>query len=122
MGIPDGSQICLVLGRLFKLHPDFDEALVDIILTSPENTVIVLIAEKISEWNDTIYERIRDVLESRMKMKEMGMNEVNTTDASTYEATLNDFMGKLRFVSYNYYSDLLISARVVLDTFPYGGK
>ena len=57
----------MVLGRLFKLHPDFDETLANILIHSPDNTVLVLVAEIIEEWNVVIYDRILAALISDRK-------------------------------------------------------
>jgi heme oxygenase len=112
---------------LFKLHPDFDAAIAQILLVSPENTVVVLIAEKIFEWNEAIFTRIKSALEAAVVASTVSVT-LEAADASLEmdQAAVGNlvarFLAKLRFVSYNYYADLLLTAHVVLDTFPYGGK
>lgn len=56
------SRIYLVLGRLFKLHPDFDAA-IEGILAGDTNGCVVLIHEtRDEEWTRVVWTRLRDVL------------------------------------------------------------
>ena len=122
----------MVLGRLFKLHPDFDETLANILIHSPDNTVLVLVAEIIEEWNVVIYDRILDalifLLESGTLENQFEKNPISgdfdPKNAIELDKSLiaADIIKKLRFVSYDRYSDMLLLSTVILDTYPYGGK
>lgn len=91
---PDpGGALYLVLGRLFKLHPDFDAALLDILSRDPTG-VVVLVAEAQRPVTRRLWRRLE-----------------------TYGKNLD----RLRIVDYWNYVDALSLATVVLDTFPYGG-
>ena len=122
----------MVLGRLFKLHPDFDETLANILIHSPDNTVLVLVAEIIEEWNVVIYDRILAalifLLESGTLENQFEKNPIrgdfDPKNAIELDKSLiaADIIKKLRFVSYDRYSDMLLLSTVILDTYPYGGK
>ena len=122
----------MVLGRLFKLHPDFDETLANILIHSPDNTVLVLVAEIIEEWNVVIYDRILAalifLLESGTLENQFEKNPISgdfdPKNAIELDKSLiaADIIKKLRFVSYDRYSDMLLLSTVILDTYPYGGK
>jgi hypothetical protein len=34
LGLPENAKICLVLGRLFKLHPDFDKLVISLLASA----------------------------------------------------------------------------------------
>ena len=126
MDIASGSNLCAVLGRLFKLHPSFDEAMAGVLLDSPSNTVLVLVAERIGEWNELIYNRLQErvtavVLSRMMSVKEKNMTETSRDPYDVRGDTVAA-MSKLRFVSYSFYGRLVQLATVVLDTYPYGGE
>ena len=106
----------MVLGRLFKLHPEFDEILISILysafhsheLQGRKSTVyIVLIAERIYEYNHHIMKRLRDFLIAR--------------DSALTVQQQEELLMRIRFVHLDAYYRLLPFARAVLDTFPYGG-
>jgi hypothetical protein len=116
LGLTLESDICMILGRLFKLHPEFDEILVSIILgMEAEGTgrgaYIVLVAESLIELNTLIYDRLGAALSGRLGGGETG----NAQSA----ALMREYV---RVVGYSRYHALLRAARVVLDTFPYGGR
>jgi hypothetical protein len=122
LGFPLDSDFCMVLGRLFKLHPEFDAILVDLIWNfhtrgraggerTDRSPFIVLIAGDLHELNDIVYERILLALQQKLSSE-----EVSAEDA------VHIMQQHLKVVGYGYYHTLLRSARVVLDTFPYGGK
>ena len=94
--MPTTAKYCLVIGRLFKLHPVFDDAVRRILLANP-NTYLVLIFEKVVAWNRIVVERLYTRL----------------------GATL---LSRVRLGVFDVYSKLLSHADVVLDTFPYGGN
>lgn len=126
----------MVLGRLFKLHPDFDETLANILIHSPDNTVLVLVAEIIEEWNVVIYDRILAALISLLESGTLENQFENQFEKNPISGdfdpkktiefdkplTAADIIKKLRFVSYDRYSDMLLLSTVILDTYPYGGK
>lgn len=128
----------MVLGRLFKLHPDFDIAVARILLESPETSAVVLITERISEWNEIIYERILTAVKQQLRIRETrGRSMSNTAERqqgeeetevrlSTEEeieaVAVSVVSKKLKYVSYARYTELLQIAAVALDTFPYGGE
>ncbi|CAM9796515.1 unnamed protein product, partial [Heterosigma akashiwo] len=92
---PPDAELYLVLGRLFKLHPDFDLAIIEI-LKGHANAHVVLIAEKHNN-------QITSLLWHRIKR--------------------NNFLlfHKLVFVHHWNYVAALRRAAAVLDTYPYGG-
>lgn len=137
MGLPEGVSINLVLGRLFKLHPNFDDVLAGILISSPEHSMVVLISEKIYDWNqfiyDRIYNRVVDLLNSTFSIdNNVAMTSNDPTTIGLYLdnseishlqlfAQAKLVVKKLRFMNYDFYGDLLRLATVILDTFPYGG-
>jgi hypothetical protein len=61
LGLPPNSQHGLVLGKLFKLHPNFDEVLFSILLQSQRQPwYILFISERNSDLNRLLYQRWRD--------------------------------------------------------------
>jgi hypothetical protein len=50
MSLPADARIAMVIGRLFKLHPDFDIAVANILLRSSERDYVVFVTEKIANW------------------------------------------------------------------------
>jgi hypothetical protein len=137
MGLPEGVSLCLVLGRLFKLHPNFDVVLAGILISSPENSLVILIAEKINDWNqfiyDRIYNRVIDLLKGTFSIdSNITITSHDTSITRLYLdnseipqfkllAHADSILKKLRFLNYDFYGDLLQAATVILDTFPYGG-
>ena len=65
---------------------------------------IVLIREKFTHWNGIIFNRLKQ-----------RFHELYDHDIAM------NLLERIRFVSMDYYLDVLIQARLVLDTFPYGG-
>ena len=131
MGIAFDSKLCAVLGRLFKVHPSFDEAMAGVLIDSPWNTVLVLVAEKIGEWNEVIYKRLQERVTATLLSRMLSMQEKKLTDLNLIEPNGVPLdvseqavaaMSKLRFVSYSFYGKLVQLATVVLDTYPYGGE
>lgn len=102
------SKYCLVLGRLFKIHPTFDEIVYRILLdtsvgvggSNAANYYIVFFSEAQSKWNAVIYERLLSLFSVQRHP---------------------EFINRVKFVHFHHYTDLIISATVILDTFPYGG-
>jgi hypothetical protein len=62
LGLPLTASYAMILGRLFKFHPTFDVVLADILIGLGENQYVLLIAEKVFDINDTIFNRIKDLL------------------------------------------------------------
>jgi hypothetical protein len=166
-GLPPGSRHGIVLGQLFKLHPSFDEALLRLLLGTPESTYVVLVREKLASVNRMLYERWQRLQEEiccrvdgnaeatdgdeevsfpsccgnmslyrRMHHRRhdelLGIRseKIEDKDAALYESFLRHLssssisyvMHRIRFIHYKHYDQALLTARVVLDTFPYGGR
>jgi hypothetical protein len=160
IGIPSGTRLCLVLGRLFKIHPEFDEIIVSVLLqlasssdqfgaenVSPavgDSTLIAFIAEDIASMNYKIIDRLVKIMSKRFhddsvaavdkvgssvelvgaKIKAHTNKTVEDADTVPDAMVLrsHELIGKyVRFVEYEHYYDLLLQARVVFDTYPYGG-
>jgi predicted O-linked N-acetylglucosamine transferase (SPINDLY family) len=98
LGIPENSKFCSVIGRLFKFHPIFDEALFEILERTPSNIYLVFIAEQVSEINKLLFDRLH-----------------NSTRFSV------DLINRIKLVEFKYYKEVLVKSECVLDTFPYGG-
>ena len=92
-----GGALYMVLGRLFKVHAIFDDILLDLLHRDPTG-VVVLVGEPQEPLTMKTYERIR----GRAAFRGLSANRV-------------------AFVDYWTYMGALASARVVLDTHPYGG-
>ncbi len=106
--------MALVLGRLFKIHPDFIAMVVDILvsLEDTENCFVVLVAENNLEYNNVNYKRLKQRLELLTA----------SSSVSDDRRRVHKLMQKVRFVHFHQYNALLSMARVVLDTYPYGGQ
>lgn len=125
LGFTVHSNLCMVLGRLFKLHPEFDAVLSELIwrfhadsshggfISDADGPFIVLIAEDLSELNEIVYHRLLQATQRRLDA------EIGSSAPAGAAALLRRHV---KVVGYGYYHTLLRSARVVLDTFPYGGK
>ncbi|CAN0554262.1 unnamed protein product, partial [Ectocarpus sp. 12 AP-2014] len=94
---PSCRQKYLVMGRLFKLHPDFDVAIEGILEGDEDGCVILIHETKDEEWTRVVWSRLRDVLAPR------------------------GLFGRLRIMHHWLYPQALRRATAVLDTFPYGG-
>lgn len=88
-----GGALYLVLGRLFKLHPLFDDVLFRILERDPTG-LILLVAEPQPRVTNALYRRLQ---------------------------AQNRTLERIRFVDYWNYVQALARATVVLDTYPYGG-
>lgn len=131
LGLSLQDDLCMVLGRLFKVHPEFDAVLVELIWrfhteskqrnddgsSATGGPYIVLIAEDQYALNEIVYDRLLTAMGRLLQRKAVGGREPEHSAVSA-EALLQRH---LRLVGYSYYHALLRSARVVLDTFPYGG-
>jgi hypothetical protein len=73
--------------------------------------LIILIAEDVSEQNAIVYDRLLLALHQKLSSEE-----------ASAEDAVHIMQQHLKVVGYGYYHTLLRSARVALDTFPYGGK
>jgi hypothetical protein len=82
--LPLDAPFCAVLGRLFKVHPDFSNAVIDLLNRVPE-AVVVLVAERHDSINDELLARFRSLISVR------GLSD----DVSTRVRLLpyNDFLG-----------------------------
>lgn len=106
-------RYALVIGRLFKIHPQFLDAVGEILLRStgtaqessePVTLVVVFVAEKVSEYNEHVWQYLDAYTRRRGGCDDM------------------DCMLRVRFMEFNAYVKLVVDAHVVLDTFPYGGR
>jgi hypothetical protein len=95
LAIPDNSKFCLVLGRLFKLHPIFDDTIKEI-LTLNTLVYVVFIFEKNVALNRAVFNRFNDTIGPILSQR-------------------------IRFSTMDWYSQLVKYATAALDTFPYGG-
>ncbi len=97
--LPTGAQYCMVLGRLFKLHPDFDAVLFAVLHRNPA-TYVLVVREADFELNDLLFERWKTF-------------QVNYS--------MSFVLDRIKFVNYLFYTTALVHDTVILDTFPYGG-
>ena len=97
-------HIYMVLGRLFKIHHEFEE-MVFKILQEDECGVVVLISEKLRAWNSASFDRIAG---HHAKLRNAGILDV-------------DVLERVRYVAYWNYVRIMAHATIVLDTYPYGG-
>jgi len=163
VGLEPGSRICLVLGRLFKLHPEFDAVVADLLLSlyndhqldkthereeeeeeegggggagrnevrrrqqdQGHNIFVVFIAERTflgsgHTLNDMVYHRLTAALQQRVYARTAGAATRNTTVGFAARKARRIMQMHVRMYDYQHYYTLLRVARVVLDTFPYGG-
>jgi hypothetical protein len=112
--IESSARIAVVLGRLFKMHPSFLQEVGSLLRRidnhqqgSTDRLYVVIFAEKLSDFNRIIYERLEEIT-----------SRLCGNDSNCLRRTMNN----LRIVSYDHYFDLLRLARVGIDTFPYGGE
>ncbi|CAM9920099.1 unnamed protein product, partial [Choristocarpus tenellus] len=87
----------LVLGRLFKLHPDFDNAVMSILEEDINGRVVVIHEKQEGEWTRAIWERLQKKL------------------------TPKGLQGRFKIIHHWNYPKILRRASAILDTFPYGG-
>jgi len=113
-------KLAVVLGKLFKLQPAFDEALVRLLyqtnVVDKEQLHLVLIAEKLADWNALIFERLRAHI--KLVLSTCG-NKAQEEEEEEEDLLLS----RIHFINYASYYEVLShpATRVVLDTFPYGG-
>lgn len=150
LGLPLDSQHGIIIGKLFKLHPTFDETLFSILLQSQSNPwYLLFISEKNIDLNQMVYTRWKEKQKQiccinshnplrispccqHLSFCEMKYYELSTvqywTNISTQDKELlaerchNYVLHRFRFVDYSQFLDALMSATVALDTFPYGGS
>ena len=138
LGLTMESDYCMILGRLFKLHPEFDDMLVSLILRlysdslniTPHNRVrpsIVFIAEGFHTLNNLIFERLLSALMGRLQrmnvIRQGSETVTNLLSKEEAEEVATQLLTQyVKVVGLEHYYPLLRNARAVLDTFPYGGK
>lgn len=105
----------MVLGKLFKFHPTFIQALAQILMQLSGNMYIVVVTESNYHWNEIFYEKIR-----REVIQELNDDKYLNSSASSDEKVLKT-LSRLIFMHYDHYYVVLKNAQVTLDTFPYGG-
>lgn len=138
----------MILGRLFKVHPLFDDVLFDILMRTPANVYVVIVREKNNiELNSDLYQRLKRKQESICCQSSNATDNVLSCcegmatyrdyyraehdrifNISTYRAGgeegKNRFadpayvLHRIRFVHYDSYVNVLMGAAAVLDTFP----
>lgn len=111
----------IVLGRLFKIHPMFTDTVAELLVRTPvgesgnegdiESVLfsVVFISESVHEWNEEILQAIGKSVRAQLAMLQEPA------------ARLDECLSRVKFVHYNFYVEALLSATMVLDTFPYGG-
>jgi hypothetical protein len=143
------THVYLVLGRLFKLHPDFDGALLEV-LHRDQQSVIALIQERQELWTQAVWRRLVAAAEAREAAERSsgpsqtsasegvieninGANSISnqasgsgggsSTAVTTPLFNARACLGRLRFIHHwNYIRVLrLPQTLAVLDTWPYGG-
>jgi len=139
-------KLCLVLGRLFKLHPSFDDIVASIIerlyeseatsatmtavgaeqlrSSSSRRIFIIFIAEDNFKLNDIVFRRLRAAVRRKLvryhHLDPHHSDEVNSASFMTAQQMMRRYV---RFYRYEgHYHSLLRHADVVLDTYPYGGE
>lgn len=113
--LPNDAKIAVVLGRLFKFHPSFEDLLIKLLIRiyeSPESvrnsTYILCFAERLNDHNRIIFNRIEESL--RNKYPQYPDHAIRT------------ILSKFRVIQYlRYYHNLSPHARIALDSYPYGG-
>jgi predicted O-linked N-acetylglucosamine transferase (SPINDLY family) len=94
--MPPGTPYCLVPGRLFKIHPNFDRAVQSILAQNPGAFVVFIYEKAMTGLSFLLAQRLQELLtESEMQ--------------------------RIRFGSMKYFRPLTKFATIALDTFPYGG-
>lgn len=123
IGIPERADIVAILGRLFKFHPEYYRILAAILLRIKEQSeqdqlqfkksrdiYIAVIAEQTMEFNHIFISRLKEQL------------MIQCTNSLDCEHSLLESVSRVRLVSYDAYWRLLLEAKLVLDTYPYGGN
>ena len=146
IGIPEGSKHFLILGRIFKIHPAFDEVLFEILLRTSPDVYIVVIREKDNlDLNSELYQRLKrkqaelccssNEVPSLTNNSCCGKTQVHkdfyehqyksfsASGMNDYERLTNSIdsryvLHRIRFIHYNNYLKALMTATAVLDTFP----
>ena len=57
LGVPLGAPVFFVFGRLFKLHPRFDDAVAKLLRAAP-TAYVVLVAERNAVWSTALHARL----------------------------------------------------------------
>lgn len=127
LAVPSTTKIYLVLGRIFKLHPDFIDTMADLLIAlhelevaNRENcSVLVFFAEKLANFN----QRLMSALYQAVSVKlESNTSHRNSSYGADLNHLMNSILRRVKIVDYeDYYFALLQGAHAVLDTFPYGG-
>ena len=92
--MPFDAKLIACLGRLFKMHPDFDAIIYEILKEAP-NAYIVLVSEKVTALTHLLWKRM--------------------------SVSVRPFVKRIRYISFAHFNSLLLYSSVVLDTYPYGG-
>jgi hypothetical protein len=112
--LPSDAKFLVILGRLFKFHPEFLEMIADLLIFNSEDPdkerlFIVAYAEKTYQYNE-------DIMESLMKT--LQLKKPSFTDSEVLEV-----LSHFKLLQYSeFYHSLSPFARGMLDSYPYGGK
>lgn len=122
LGFPHNAKFAVILGRVFKYHPDFEEIIVNLLVkleadyelsfchlkNSCTPYFIIIYAEKVFELNQYFLNRISEHLHR---------HSWNFT-----EIEIDRILSRIRLLSYSkYYFEFSQFAEVALDSYPYGG-
>jgi len=116
--------VAVSLGRLFKFHPDLLSLFVDVLWhvenqsrvhsLDVSNVFVVFFVEKLVDFNEIVMERLEQLVQVKLEQERSPTNNM--------QITATELLRHLKIVSYReYYHTLTPYARVVLDTYPYGG-
>lgn len=144
LGLPDHSKHFMILGRLFKIHPVFDDVLFNILARTPPEVYVLVVRESSNTaLNAELYLRWKakqervccDISSTESAARSCCGNtdlyreyhrekQVNNSGGHFPSEEDNNFLDssyvlhRLRFVHYKHYTHALTSAVGVLDTFP----
>lgn len=126
-GLPVDCKFAVVLGRIFKFHPEFESILVNLLisfydlanktirrantssLSFTSDYYLVVFAEKVIDYNRFFHLRIQERLQQHSRSFTLSEQII--------------ILQRLRIIQYTrFYHRLSPFAEVTLDSYPYGGK
>lgn len=145
-GIPENSKHFMILGRLFKVHPLFDDILFNILQSTATNVYVIVVREKNNvDLNSELHHRwmlkqeevccsggsselssccgrvhsYKDYYHSQhiKQMNNMGSEAKHGPNEGLFTDS-RYVLHRIRFVHYDFYVHALMAATAVLDTFP----
>lgn len=111
LGLPNDALLVSVLGRLFKIHPDFIDMLASLLLKmhsfdKEDRVFLVLFAERTFDFNQLLFDALSETIARK----------------SLNESMIAAVMRRVKLYHFGkFYHQLLPITRIVLDTYPYGG-